>query len=292
MNPATSVAVSVLVASAAAAGISFALRPAEKPADTTAIGDLQRAIADLRTTNDALRQRIEAIAKAPAPASAPAGAERTAAPAVSQEQIAAAVEAYLQRATAGAKGDGKAVAAAAGGPTFDLDSEFANLQASNFWKDGKLWRRLFDSGKADEALAKFEAIANANPKDAKAQMDLASAYLSVLQLSPDKGPLAEKSDQALDRVLAIDEKHWEARFTKAISYSFWPEFTGKPKQAIKHFEMLMEQQETMPVQAQDAQTYLMLGNLLERSDPARAKEVWAKGARRHPDNADLAGKIK
>jgi hypothetical protein len=31
--------------------------------------------------------------------------------------------------------------------------------------------------------------------------------------------------------------------------------------------------------------------LLEARDPARAKEIWSKGARRHPDDQDLLKKL-
>jgi tetratricopeptide (TPR) repeat protein len=270
--------------------VTFALRaePAVQPTNTA---DVQRELAELRASNEKLQQRLEALANAPAPATASLAAERSAAPAVSSEQIAAAVEAFLKK-----NGAASALAAGATAPTgaaaFDLANEFAKLQGSSFFEDGELWKRLFAAGKIDEAIKMFEEVASANPNDTKAQMDLANAYLSYLQLDQSKYPLAEKADKSFDKVLALDEKHWEARFSKAMSYSFWPDFTGKPKEAITHFEKLVSQQESMPVEAHQAQTYMFLGNLLEARDPAKAKEVWKKGARRHPDNADLANKAK
>ena len=289
MNPTAILTVSVLLASAAATGVTFALRQNDPAPAQASAAELQRTLAELQKDHAALRAKFEALASTPQPMAAPGAVERSAVPTLSAELIGPAVEAYLQkRERAGSAGAVEA-AGAAGAAAFDVDADFATL-AKTFFVDPAGWQRAFAAGKMDEVLKKFEAIAAASPKDAKAQMDLANAYLSFLQLSPNKGPLAEKSDQALDKVLAIDDSHWEARFTKAISYSFYPEFTGKPKEAVAQFERLVAQQEGMAPQPQEAQTYLMLGNLLERRDPAKAKEIWAKGARRHPENAELVKK--
>ncbi len=289
MNPLATVVVSVLLASAAATAVAITLRPAETPGQTTPAADLQRTIESLRDEQRTLRQQLDALAKAPAVSTSPAGAaDRVAAATVSPEQIAAAVEAYMAKldpAELAASGAGGAPAA-----TFDLDTEFAKLQGASYWEDGALWKRLFAAGKMDEAIAKFEALAAANPTDPKAHMNLANAYLSYLQLDQTKWPLSAKADAAFDKVLAIDERHWEARFSKAVSYTFWPDFMGKKKDAISHFETLVRQQESMPPQAHEAQTYLFLGNLLEQRDPAKARELWKKGAQRHPDNQELAKK--
>src|SRR5262249_41126760 len=138
----------------------------------------------------------------------------------------------------------------------------------------------------------FEQAAAADPKDAQAQMDLANAYIAYMQLDPSKGPvLGMKTDQQFDKVLALDDNHWEARFSKAVSYTFWPPFLGKQKDAIANFERLMDQQDKMPVEDHQAQTYLFLGNMLEQSDPARAREIWQRGLRRHPGSTQLQQKL-
>lgn len=290
MNPSAILVLSTLIASAAAVGVTFALRtePAVQPTNPT---DVQRELAELRASNEKLQQQLDALAKAPAPATTSLAAERSAAPAVSTEMIAAAVEAFLKKngASAALAAGGTAAPAAA---TFDLSTEFAKLQGTSFWEDGALWKRLFAAGKMDEAIKQFEALAAANPKDTKVQMDLANAYLSYLQLDQSKWQLSMKADSVFDTVLALDERHWEARFSKAMSYTFWPDFLGKKKDAISHFETLVAQQESMPPQDHEAQSYLFLGNLLETRDPAKAKEMWAKGARRHPNNQELANKAK
>lgn len=289
MQPAAIVLFSALVAAGAAAGVSFALRPTEAPSLQPVVAELQQSLAKVAQDQQALQQRLEQLAKAPAVGSAPVDGSLRSAAAPSDEQIAAAVEAYLQRRAKGAAG-GEAPAAALGAdgkPTFDMDADFAELIGNNYWENTEAWKKAFAAGRMDEVVAQFEALAKAAPNDTKVQMDLANAYLAHLQMDQSKWQLSMKADKVFDKVLALDDKHWEARFTKAMSYTFYPDFLGKKPEAISHFETLVQQQESMPVDASQAQTYLYLGNLLEARDPQKAKEIWQKGARRHPDNADL-----
>lgn len=290
MNPAAIPVLSVVLSLAAAVGATYALRSSDAAPDAPSVADLQRTVDGLRHDQQQLLARLDAMAKAPAPVAAPAGVERAAVPPLGSEQIAAAVEAYLQKRAPTTAGAGGAAAAAAA--QFDLDTELGLLRGVSYDANPELWKRLHASGKGNEAIARLEALVKQNPKDLKAQMDLANACLSYMRLETGQYQLAIRADKAFDDVLAQDDKHWEARFTKAVSYSFWPPITGKPKQAIAHLEQLVAQQESMPARAQEAQTYLILGNLLETTDPARAREIWQKGARRHPDNVDLANRLK
>lgn len=285
MTSTPTVALSVLLASAAAAGVSLTMRPSADvvPNDPTAA--LQAELATLRQTQATLQQELDRLRAAP-PVQAPvAAAPMRVTASVDDRQIAAAVEAYLKQR------GGAAGAEATSAAAFDLDAEFDRLSGSNFWTNGELWKRAFAAGRMDEVIAKFEALAQANPNDIPAQMDLARAYMAYLQMDQSKWQLSMKADKVFDDVLDIDETHWEARFTKAVSYTFWPDFLGKKKDAISNFETLVQQQELQPVQAHQAQTYLYLGNLLEQSDPKRAQEIWARGAQRHPNDPELSKRL-
>ncbi len=287
MTSTTTIAISVLLASAAAAAVSLTMRPAHEVAPSDATADLQAEVSVLRRTQATLQQELERLRAAPVVAAPMAAPPQRTAATVDDQQIAAAVEAYLQ------KRGGRAVGAAEdkAPATFDLDADFDDLHGTNFWANGDLWKRAFASGHMDDVIAKFEALAQANPKDIPAQMDLARAYMAYLQMDQSKWQLSMKADKVFDDVLALDNTHWEARFTKAVSYTFYPDFLGKKKDAIANFETLVHQQELQPVQPNQAQTYLYLGNLLEQTDPKRAQEVWARGAQRHPDNAELRQKL-
>ncbi len=289
MSQTPTIVLSVVLAAAAAAGVSLAMRPNVDGAPKDTELDLQREVLELKKQHAALSARLESLANAPSTASVPLATERVAVPTVSEEQIAAAVAAYMTKrgevGSAGAAGVGAADAA------FDLDRSFGELAKSSYWDNTEAWKKAFASGRMDELIAKFEAAAKANPNDAKVQMQLASAYLGYLQMDNSKWQLSMKADKVFDTVLALDPTHWEARFTKAVSYTFYPDFLGKKKDAITNFETLVQQQESMPVEASQAQTYLYLGNLLEARDPAKAREVWARGARRHPDNQELQKRL-
>ncbi|MFN9945750.1 MAG: tetratricopeptide repeat protein [Planctomycetota bacterium] len=278
--------VSILTAGVVAAGVAFALRPAEAAPDQGGVLELQRTVGELQQAQQQLTARLDALAAAPA--AARSEPERTGPVAPSDQQGAAAVEAYLRQ-----RGSGAAAEAAAGGAAaaFDVDAEFAALKGTDFFGNPAAWKRAHAAGKLDEIVARFEAQAKANPGSPDAQMQLAKAYLAYTNIDPSKYEFSLKADGAFDKVLELDDHHWEARFTKALSYTFWPEFLGKRKPAIAHFETLVAQQEAMPASPEQAQTYLYLGNLLERTDPAKAREMWAKGARRHPDSQELAKKL-
>lgn len=289
MSTTSTVAVSVLLATAAAAAVTILSRPNAEPAPGgDPVAALQNEVAALRATQGELLARLDALAAAaPKPVAAPP-VERVEAPRVTIEQVAPVVEAYLEKRAGAVPAAAGAAGTAAG---FDLEQDWTRLAKANFWEDSSLWKRAHAAGRMDEVIAKYEAQAKAFPNDTGKQMELANAYIAYLQMDQTKWQLSMKADDVYDRVLDLDEKHWDARFSKAVSYTFWPDFLGKKKEAITHFETLVAQQETMPVQANHAETYLFLGNLLEQRDPARAKEVWAKGARRHPDHAELQKKL-
>ena len=287
MNTAPTIVVSVLFAAAAASAISVAMRPsAPAPATDSAVA-LQREVAALREVQAELRRELAAIKQAPMAVPAPRAAERVELPTVSTEQVAAAVEAYLTK-----RGSPAVPVAASAAAAFTMEATFAELVGTSMWDHADLWKRAHAAGVMDEVIKKFEAEAAAFPNDTKKQMELARAYNSYLQMDSSKWPLSAKADEVYDHVLELDGKHWEARFSKAISYTFYPDFLGKKPDAIKHFELLVEQQDSMAVEADQAQTYMYLGNLLEQRDPARAQEIWARGARRHPENAELVKKAR
>lgn len=204
----------------------------------------------------------------------------------------AALDAAVERALAARGIERPASPGGETGQPLDAKARAASMRGkSDFWSNSDLYKRIHAEGGMDELVAAFEAAANAAPNDTEAQMDLGNAYLAYLQLDNSKWPLSQQADKAFDRVLAIDETHWNARFTKAMSYTFWPDFLGKKKEAIAHFETLMAQQDTRPAQPHESNTYLILGNLLEqRGEAEKAKEVWRRGLRRHPTDAQLLQK--
>ena len=158
-----------------------------------------------------------------------------------------------------------------------------------------LWAAAHESGQAEELLAWFEARAKDNPTDADAQSDLGNALLQSLFVVPEgplKGQLAMRADAAFDSALAIDDHHWEARFSKAVSLSFWPAVLGKQQEAINHFETLVSQQAGQAAHDGFASTHLLLGNMYEQvGQTEQAMAAWQAGAGLFPDDTGLAEQI-
>jgi tetratricopeptide (TPR) repeat protein len=159
----------------------------------------------------------------------------------------------------------------------------------------KIWERVRESGRLDEVVAMFEARAEERNSDPEAQVDLGHAYLQqIYELgdSPAAGVVAAKADSAYDRALELDERHWEARFSKSIALSFWPPIFGKQQDAIDHFEILLDQQEGGPAEDRFRQSYILLGNLYHQVGQGdNANEVWARGLTLFPDSEELRGKF-
>jgi len=146
-------------------------------------------------------------------------------------------------------------------------------------------------GRVDEEITELEARAEEAPDDPERLFALGVAYLVKIQeanhglLTAD---LLIATDRSLDHVLEIDPTHWDARFTKAMALSYWPQFLGRTRDAIHQFETLVAQQTGLPPSPEHAEVHLMLGNLhLQVGDPQAALAAWKQGLRLFPDHAGL-----
>ncbi|GJM21081.1 MAG: hypothetical protein DHS20C15_09960 [Planctomycetota bacterium] len=158
-----------------------------------------------------------------------------------------------------------------------------------------LWEEIRKQGLMDAVLAELEAQVAAAPGDADLRVELGLAYLQKIQEvgnGPLAGIFATKADEQFDAVLEQDPQHWDARFTKAVSLSFWPPIFGKQNEAIANFAQLAEQQKHMQPDPKHADTWLLLGNMYQqmgKHDEAMA--AWTEGYELHPDANSLAEKL-
>lgn len=296
----------LLTAVVLSVGASYALQALLTPPDGGAeeaarlrreIDGLSNDLGALRAENRDLQARLERIG-AQAPRSAAPASVRT-----EVQDVDAAVDRWMRDnrpdllAAAAAEGE---VEEAVGEATrrqraLELLARFEDPDLSDSdWEE--IWKEIHEAGLMDEALAILEARAAAAPNDPDAQVALANGYFGKLlntQNQIEVGQWAMKSDAALDRALEIDPQHWDARFQKAVGLSFWPPVMGKQGEAIRHFEILLSQQQRLPANSQYAQTYLYLGNMHQQmGNHAKAKEVWGQGLSSYPDNAQLAAQIE
>ena len=144
----------------------------------------------------------------------------------------------------------------------------------------------------DEALARLEERAALEPANAEAQYLLGQAYVEKIQDGvdgPTAGELAAKADAAFDQALGADPYHWEARFDKAVSLTYWPPSSGKQGEAVAHFKTLIAQQGPSGSDPKHAQPHILLGSTYQQMGLTdKALEVWQAGAALFPNNAVLA----
>jgi tetratricopeptide (TPR) repeat protein len=274
----------------------LAPRPTAVPLAGEELAALERAVAQLAERTDRLALQVEEQAALPRSA----GAAR-----VPLEEIDAAVARYLS-GRGGEGGEAEIAeptgdAAASSGraaPRRAVEDAFAQLLSGELSQEERqaLWARMAAEGLSDELVALFEERVEREPNDPQLRVELGEAYLQkVFEVggsSPTAGLWAMKADGAFDAALALDEQHWDARFSKAISYSFWPPALGMQNKAIAQFEILLEQQQGQAKSPQFAQTYYFLGNMYQQTgNPSKALAIWQEGAALYPDDAQLAAQL-
>ncbi|MGB0951678.1 MAG: tetratricopeptide repeat protein [Planctomycetota bacterium] len=159
-----------------------------------------------------------------------------------------------------------------------------------------LWDELNELGLIEEAIAQLEAEVEGDPGNNDLMNQLAYAYLQPIirggASSMEAGRWSMKADGVWDQILESDDHNWEARFSKAISYSFYPPIMGKGPEAIHHFEVLVGQQANQAPQDGFEQTHLMLGNMyMQAGDTEKANAAWQAGVERFPENAELRERL-
>ena len=159
-----------------------------------------------------------------------------------------------------------------------------------------LWEKARKAGLLDAMVKTMEERVEREPNNPDLRLDMGKAYLQKIfevGSGPMAGLWASRADAAFDAALELDPGHWEARFQKAVSLSFWPPAMGKQGQAIDEFETLIAQQNAGPKKESHAQTYLFLGNMYQQSGSMeKAVEAWQKGLDLFPGNQTLKQQIQ
>jgi tetratricopeptide (TPR) repeat protein len=205
------------------------------------------------------------------------------------------VESALQSSPAGEEESVKAVRSS--GRFVDAKAAVAELSnAADSEHLLTLWAEIRDTGLLDDVVAECERRVAADSKKAYLKTDLGQAYLQkafVFGGTPEAFAWAMKADVAFDGALELDPRHWNARFLKATSLSYWPPSFGKQAEAVRQFEILIEQQSRQPSEPRFAQTHARLGDLYQQLGQAeKAKAAWHSGLVLFPDDTALKNRLE
>ncbi len=268
----------------------LAFGPSTSSTPVQAASDIGLSSADAADLTNSLEELRAEIAELKDSSQLADVAPRTAGAVITDDAIARAVAAYMEGRTA------EPVTALDGVKALGSATDIvALLESANDMSSVELWKRIVEEGRDAEVLAHLKAIADANPNDPEAQLELGQGYLGRTQVagaSPLAGKYATLADAAFDAALEADPEHWEARFTKATALSFWPPVFGKQASAIQEFETLITQQSGQAPNNSHASTHLLLGNMYHQTGQTeKALATWGAGLELYPDHADLASQL-
>lgn len=269
--------------------------PVTNGADAEELAALRAAVENLREQNVGLSAELATLRLT----GSSAGVSRETA---LDERIERAVAEWMaqhgEAAAALAATGAAADAEAAAGEAFDAQASLAALRHPLLDANDRdrIWQQAHEAGRTQELILALEEAARLDPKNVALQYELGYGYLMPITLGEvtgmEAGTWSMKADKTFDAVLTLDANHWDARFSKAVSYSFWPPLFGKQQAAIDHFEILVKQQATMPSRPEFAETYLFLGNMYQQTGNAeKAKEAWNLGLSSFPNHAELRQRL-
>ncbi len=292
-----SVILVILASSAVSSGLTVSLlgdSSAPEVAASVAPSGMQQSLDKL---NQSLAQQQRELEQLRTSLAMQAGSERQAAG--DPVDIDEVVRRVLAEEGVGAGLMAKPAIAQAQSRPFDLQTTMGKLKDAGglSWVEREaIWSELRESGNIDKVLEEFKQLALLDPENPAVHVKLGEAYIQKLQGvsdGPEKGMLATMADQAYDRALEIDDHNWDARYNKAVSLSFWPPLFGKQKDAINHFEILIDQQQSAEPNPAHASTFVFLGNLYQQSGQLeKAAAIWQQGYDAFPDNDDLANRVE
>ncbi len=186
-----------------------------------------------------------------------------------------------------------------GGHTTVNDAIRAILEGGVVGQDmDALWEEAAANGQLHELLAAMEEELSSTPDSADKEFDRARAYYAAAQAMPSNtnGNWWVDSNDAYSAALEHDPQHWDARYQKAKNMAFWPVAYGGQAEAVRHFEILADQQESGSATGGSKDsfptTYVWLGNLYAqqgKTDAARA--AWQRGLNEFPGHGWLLERL-
>ena len=185
--------------------------------------------------------------------------------------------------------------------TTALRDKVATLVSPNstFQQREAIWKQLGTVEQLDEVINALKDGATNNPDSALYQAELGRANLQKAGVVSKNGGsmnelgiLGMTADQNFDNALKIDPSNWDAQFFKAVSMSYWPAELNKGNEVVDRLSNLINQQDSLPSQAEFAMPYIALGQQYQKLGQAdNALQTWQAGATKFPSDTTLPQKI-
>lgn len=155
----------------------------------------------------------------------------------------------------------------------------------------RFWQLARTTGVVDAQLKRLAAQVEGNPRDVGLRMALARAYVAKLFTvpgGPEQGLWGERAEAQWQTVLELEPEHWEAQFTLANNWGYYPDFMGKTADAIAGLEHARQIQQGLAPDPRHVQTYLSLARLYQRKgDEERVRSILEAGLSFFPGDEQL-----
>lgn len=155
----------------------------------------------------------------------------------------------------------------------------------------RFWELIKNTDVVDRRMQELESLVALHPEDSELRMALADTYVAKLfavPSGPEQGRWGGRAEEQWRSVLELDPEHWEAQFTLANNYAYYPDVMGMTGTAIEGLERAREIQERRAPTEEHVQTYLSLARLYQRGHRLEeALDTLRAGQRQHPRSERL-----
>jgi len=254
----------------------------------------RRACRQILLAGSAALWSAGALAAPPSAAASPSAASAPAATPAAPAPLPVLAPAPSKAEAAAALGRGlQAIAAhddAAALPLLEtvLASDPESLRAASEYRQAAIRLAAYD-----RALGFFEALAQAHPDSANAELNWGYAYVDKI---PSEGAisrviLADSALRHFTRSLEI-RKTWIGLYTRGNSYLFWPKVFNRVPLAVADLEEAVAMSKSQPKRRVYARAWVALGDAYWQSDQReRARATWQEGLRLFPGDQRLLTRL-
>jgi tetratricopeptide (TPR) repeat protein len=155
----------------------------------------------------------------------------------------------------------------------------------------RFWSLVREGNLLSNLLNQLEKAVEDDPSSADARLQLADAYIAKLYTvpgGPEQGIWGGRAEEQWKSVVKLDPNNWDAQFSLAESYSYYPPFMGKTGEAVAGLEAAFEIQSHLNPEPKHVTTYMLLAGMYERQNEIeRARETLETGLEMHPGDPKL-----